>query len=815
MFKNYLKVALRSLLKQRTYSIINITGLSVGIASALLITIYVQYEFSYDKFFENADHIYKVALERKYPNHATHYAVIPHSFSEAIARDIPEVKQVTKLSPPNDNVVVTYKNSQGDEKKFEEDFVFFADSNFFQFFHFPFAKGSAEGALKNANDVVINESTAKRYFGAEDPIGKTLDFFGLNFKVTAVCEDLPANAHFKFDFIANISGIPFYQQQNFTGFSAHVYLELNAANDFKAVESKIPKLVDTYAAAQIEQNLGKSWEDYKKEGNGYRYFLQPLTSVHLDPTNIESKMEPGGNISFMYFLICIAVLLVVIACINFMNLATARSSERAREVGVRKTMGSQKGQLIVQFLSESTLLCFVATGLALVLIQLVLPAFNLLVEKNLTFQLSFSIGITLVLLALFIGFVAGSYPAFVLSSFNPVVVMKGNFTGNKKGTWLRNGLVIFQFTISITLIVGTLVVQQQMWFIQNKSLGFDKEQMLVVERAFALGPQKAKTFMEEVRQLPEVLGASGSQALPGRPGDFFGAFFQPEGSSEILTTKSMIIADDLAETLGIELLEGKSFSQNTNDSLNILLNESSVKTMDLKNPIGLKLGSVQRGPDGKNFTIFYTVIGVVKDFHFQSLRDPITPLVILSTESNGGNFGLLMARIKAGQYKSAITAIESKWKLLAPEQPFRYLFLDENFNAQYKAEQQAGKLFAVFASLAILVACVGLFGLSAYTAHLRTKEIGIRKVMGASVSGVVILLVKDFTKMVGIAFVIAAPLSWYLMRQWLEGFAYRIDLSPGVFLFAGIITIFIAWITVSFQTIKAAIINPVKSLKSE
>ena len=815
MFKNYLKVAFRSLLKQRIYSIINITGLSVGIASALLITIYVQYEFSYDKFFENADHIYKVALERKYPNHATHYAVIPHSFSEAIARDIPEVKQATKLSPPNDNVVVTYKNSQGDEKKFEEDFVSFADSNFFQFFHFPFTKGSAEGALKNANDVVINESTAKRYFGTEDPIGKTLDFFGLTFKVTGVCEDLPANSHFKFDFIANISGIPFYKQQNYTGFSAHVYLELNAANDFKAVESKIPKLVDTYAAAQIEQNLGKSWEDYKKEGNGYRYFLQPLTSVHLDPTNIESKMEPGGNISFMYFLICIAVLLVVIACINFMNLATARSSERAREVGVRKTMGSQKGQLIAQFLSESTLLSFVATGLALVLIQLVLPAFNLLVEKNLTFQLSFSIGTTLFLLALFIGFLAGSYPAFVLSSFNPVVVMKGNFTGNKQGTWLRNGLVVFQFTISITLIVGTLVVQQQMWFIQNKSLGFDKEQMLVVERAFALGPQKVKTFMEEVRQLPEVLGASGSQALPGRPGDFFGAFFQPEGSSEILTTKSMIIADDLAETLGIELLEGKSFSQNTNDSLNILLNESSVKTMDLKNPIGLKLGSVQRGPDGKNFTIFYTVIGVVKDFHFQSLRDQITPLVILSTESNGGNFGLLMARIKAGQYKSAIAAIESKWKLLAPEQPFRYLFLDENFNAQYKSEQQAGKLFAVFASLAILVACVGLFGLSAYTAHLRTKEIGIRKVMGASVSGVVILLAKDFTKMVGIAFVIAAPLSWYLMRQWLEGFAYRIDLSPGVFLLAGTITILIAWITVSFQTIKAAIINPVKSLKSE
>ncbi len=816
MLKNYLKVAFRSLVKQRIYSIINVAGLAVGIASALLITLYVQYEFSYDKFIQNSENIYKVSLERKYPNHATLYATIPHSYSEAMGRDIPEVKQVTRISALNNNVVITYKDGRGEQKVFEEDFVVTADSNFFTFFHLPFVKGDPSNVLHNANDIVITETTSKKYFGDEEAIGKTLDFFGLSFKVSGVCQDMPANSHMRFNVIGNMTAIPFFKQPNYIGFSAYVYVELNPGADFKVVESKMPKLVDTYASAQIERNLGKSWEDYKKEGNGYRYFLQPLTTIHLDPTNLEGKMEPGGNISFIYFLISVAVLLVVIACINFMNLATARSAERAREVGVRKTMGSLKGQLIGQFLSESTLISLIAMALALVLIELVLPAFSQLTERPLSLSLHPVTVSGLLAIALLIGFMAGSYPAFVLSGFNPVVVMKGNFASSGRGSWLRNSLVIFQFAISIILIIGTLVVQQQMNYIQNKSLGFDKEQMLVVERAFALGtPQKEQTFVEEMRQLPEVVAASGSQALPGREGDFFGTFFQPEGSSELLTTKTMVVADDLVETLGIQLVEGKLFAEGVNDSLNVLLNESAVKAMGLNDPVGRKLYNVQAQPDGSNITVVFTVIGIVKDFHFQSLRDMITPLVLQNTETAGRNLGIVIARIKPGQYKSAIASIEAKWKSLAPEQPFRYLFLDENFDAQYKGEQQAGQMFAIFAGLAILVACVGLFGLSAYTAHLRTKEIGIRKVLGASVNSVVILLARDFTKMVLIAFVIAVPLSWYMMSQWLKQFAYRINLSVTTFLVAGIITIVIAWLTVSFQTIKAAVINPVKSLKSE
>lgn len=779
-----------------------------------MITLYVQYEFSYDKFFEHADHIYKIALERKYPDHSTYYATIPHSYSDAIQHDLPEVKQVTRLTSPNNNTLVTYKNTQGDVKAFEEDFVSAADSNFFSFFSIQFVKGNAANALKYPNDMVITAATANRYFGNEDPLGKTLEFFGGTFRVSGVCQNVPENSHFKFDFIFNLAYIPFFKQPNFTGFSAYVYLQLDDSNNPEAVVSKFPKLVDTYAAAQIERNLGKSWEAYKKEGNGYRYFLQPLTSVHLDPTNLEGKMQTGGNLEFVYFLISVAVLLVIIACINFMNLATARSAERAREVGVRKTMGSMKGQLVAQFLTESILISLVATGLAIVIVELALPAFSQLTEKNLTMHFDPTIAAGLLTLALFVGFLAGSYPAFMLSGFDPVIVMKGNFTGNRNGAWLRNGLVIFQFAISIILIVGTLVVQRQMKFVQSKSLGFDKEQMLVVERAFALNPLHTKTLIDQIRQLPQVIAAGGSASLPGRQGDFFGAFFQPEGSSEILTVKTMVIDDQMAQTLGLELVEGKWFSEHTNDSLNILLNEAAVKTMGLQNPVGLKLSNVQQTPQG-NVTIKYTISGIVKDFHFQSLRDRITPLVIQSTENNGGNVAYLMARIKPGQYEEGIKSIESRWKAIASEQPFRYIFLDENFNANYKAERQAGKLFAVFAALAILVACVGLFGLSAYTTHLRTKEIGVRKVLGASVGGVVLLLAKDFTRMVLISFVFAVPVSWYLMKQWLEEFAYRIDLSFGVFILAGLITIFIAWFTVSFQTFKAAILNPVHSLRSE
>ncbi len=816
MFRNYFKVAIRSLLKQRIYSIINVVGLSTGIASCLMIMLYVMDEFSYDDFWQNSDRIYKMVLERKYPNHVTHYAVIPHSFADAMMDDFAEVEVVTRLSGPFGNAVVTYKDEKDEVKSFEEDKLQAADSAFFRVFSLKLLKGDSSTILTKPNEIVLTQETADRYFGSNDPLNKVITIFGDEFRVSGVCENIPDNSHVDFDFLGSWATFPFNRQIIYTTFTAHVYVRLAEGADPNALESKFPGMVDTYAAPQIEQDLGKSWEDYKKEGNGYRYYLQPLPSIHLDPAHIESKMKPeGGNLTMVYALIGIAALILVIACINFMNLATARSSESAREVGVRKALGSARNQLRSQFLFESVLLSLFATAVAVMLVQLSLPFFNDLMDKHLQIDLTGILLPMLLALAIGAGLMAGSYPAFVLSSFNPVLVMKGNFAGSHKGAWLRNGLVVFQFAISIALIAGTLIVQDQMQFLRNKQLGFDKDQMLIVERVNAMEPPVRQTFIEELRRLPGVESVGSTFSVLGREGDFFGAQYQAKGSSEILTTKNMGADDYLAETVQFELVGGRWFSVDTNDSLNIILNETAVKTMGLVDPVGQKIDFFNRTPEGR-VIVEQTIIGVVKDFNFQTLRDPVTPLVIQSNEAFGGGVGLAYARLQGGSIQETINKVEAKWKELAPDLPFKFMFLDEEINSQYQAEAKNGQILAVFSVLAILIACVGLFGLAAYTASLRTKEIGIRKVLGSSVQQVVFLLSKDLTRLVLVAFLLAVPVSWFVMtRYFLDSFTYKINLGPQVFLIAGGLALLIAWITVSYQSIRAALANPVKSLRSE
>ncbi|MBK5279423.1 MAG: ABC transporter permease [Bacteroidia bacterium] len=814
MFKNNLKIAIRNLFKQKVYTFINVLGLAVGIASCLLIVLFIRNEFSYDTFFADNNRIFRMVLERKYPNHSTFYSIVPHSFEGVAKQDYPEIELSTNVFG-NATFSMSYKNEHDEVKQFDEDFVLLADSTFFKMFSFEFLKGDPVTALSLANSVVITKKTAERYFGDSEALGKTLTTGAGEFKVTGVCEDVPPNSHFNFSALLSSSTFPFTKRENFTGFSAYTYFKLSPGSDADALEAKFPKMVDTYASAQIERNLGKSWEDYKNEGNGYRYFLQPLTSIHLDPTNLEAQMKVGGNRKSVYIMISVSILILVIACINFMNLATARSAERAKEVGLRKVMGSFKQQLVAQFLTESFVLSSIGVALAVVIIQVALPFFNNLTEKQLVFPFSLVSISWLVMLAAFVGFLAGIYPSFILSSFNPVQVLKGTFTGNQSGKWIRNGLVIFQFWISIILIIGTMVIQEQMTFMQEKSLGFDKEQVLVVERCFNLNPQQTETLSEEIKRMPEVTRAAGSFALPGDENGYFGIQFQPEGSSEILTTKSMVIADELGETLGIELEEGRWFSKETNDSLSIILNQTAVKVMGLEDPIGRKLIDMQQRPEG-NIAVPYTIVGIVRDFNFISLRDEITPLVIQSNEAFGRGTAYILARIKPDQIPSAIKSIEAKWKEIAPEQPFKFSFLDQNISAQYKSEEQAGDLFAIFSGLAIFVACIGLFALSAYITSLRTKEIGVRKVLGASVNEVVILLSTDFTKMIVISFVLAVPVAWYVMENWwLQNFAYRIEISLWIILVSGVAALSIAWLTVSYQSIKAAIRNPVNSLRSE
>jgi len=817
MIKNYLKIALRTLFKQKIYSVINILGLAIGIASCALILMFVSHEFSYDSFHSQRNRIYKLALERVYPTHSTNYAVVPHSFADVIQRDFPEVQTVVRMAGPFNNTAVSYRDGSNEEKFFEENFVMAADSNFFSVFDIGITQGNVATALGKRSDVVLTKESARRYFGEESPIGKTLRILNQDFAVSAVCEDVPDNSHMKFDFLLRADDAFFANgQPNFIAFNSHIYVVLKPGADPRLLEAKFPEMVDTYAAAQIETNLQKSWEDYQREGNAYRYFLQPISEIHLDPTHIEAKMKPGGNRNYVYFLISIAAVILIIACINFMNLATARSAERGREVGVRKAMGSVKSQLVKQFLVESVLVSLSATILAVLIVYTALPYFNDLAGKQLHFVLNMNTIVALAAVAVVVGLLAGSYPAFALSSFNTVLVMKGNFASNSKGALLRNGLVVFQFMVSIILITCTLVVKKQMQYMQEKSLGYNKDQTLVVEGLLANPNETLQTFLDELKRLPGVESSGGSLSLlgGGRAGDFFGEQWTSEGSSEILTTKSMAIDDDFADMIGFKFLAGRGFSRDMNDSLSVILNETAVRTFELTDPIGKKLSQVVNTPEGQT-TVKFNIVGVVADFNFQSLHDPITPLTIRSNESFNGAVTYAYARVEGKNVSRLTENIQELWHRLMPGQPFKYLFLDQNLNAQYQNEQRAGQIFSVFSALAILIACVGLFGLAAYTGTQRTKEIGIRKVLGATTVSVVMLLSKDFTKLVAVAFVLAGPLAWYLMDNWLQGFAYRITPGLDVFLLAGLTAVLIAWVTVSYQSIKAAIINPVKSLRSE
>lgn len=815
MLRNYLKTALRSLFKQKVYTAINIAGLAVSISACLILALYVRFELSYDSFFPQADQIYKMVLERKYPNHSTYYASIPHSYADVVKRDYPEVENTLLMFGAGNNVTVKYKMSEGNVKSVEESHFIFADSAFFDFFDVGLLKGDKQKALALPSYVIISSTTAKRYFGNDDPLGKVLTGDLGELKVTGVFPDLPENSHMRFDAVCSVSGAQIRRQENFISFDSYTYVKLKPSASAKNLEAKFSKMVDTYASGQIERELKQSWEDYKKAGNGYRYFLQPLTSIHLDPTNIEATNTPGGNRTHVYALIFIAILILVIACINFMNLSTARSAERAREVGVRKVMGSLRNQLVMQFLTEALLLSLVGTLLAVAIAYLFLPSFNTLVEKNLHFSLSIEFVIGLILSFIVVGLLAGLYPAFVLSGFNPVVVMKGNFTSGTKGSWLRNGLVVFQFMISIVLIISTLVVSRQMEFIRKKDLGFNKEQIVIIDKAFALG-KNTEAFKNEIRKMPDVVAVGATSARVGNRDDVFGLMFRPHGSDEVLTVKSMVLDDDFAELIKFNLKEGRMFSKESTDSLHILLNESAVKTIGLTDPVGKLLSNndLFQGDSANRKQRLFTVIGVVKNFHFQSLRDEITPLVMFSREVFGKNTPLGFISVKVKSENQAVVAqLESKWKELAPERPFHYEYLDKNLEQGYAEERQSEKMYSVFSGLAIIIACVGLFGLSAYTASLRTKEIGIRKVLGSSVGQVIVLLSKDFTGLVFLAFIFSVPMAWWLMNQWLSGFAYRIELGVGVFLSAGLVALLIAWLTVSYQSIKAAIVNPVQSLK--
>ena len=807
MFINLFKIAIRNLWKRKLFSLINIIGLTIGIACFFLIIVNVRDEFSYDNFHQNKDRTYRVALERIYPDNIVFYSLIPYSIGEAMETDFPEVEDMTRIIAVRQSFVFQYE-----EETYEEDKLLFVEDNFFDVFSIPLIKGNPETIFPNQNSVVMTEDTALKYFGDEDPIGKTLTNPQGELMVSGVAENVPKNSHLEFDFLVSMALTGNQNRPNYVGFSSHTYVVLREGTEPEDIERKMPALVEHYAAGPIQAQTGRSYADYLAAGHGYNYFLQALQDIHLH-SNLTGEIKPNGNITYVYVQIAIAFFLIVIACINFMNLATAQSTGRAREVGIRKIVGSTRGSLIRQFLFESVVVSLISLILAGLLIQLILPTFNQLTRKQLEVQNllePFNL-ILFLFIGIVVGLAAGSYPSFVLSAFKPATVLKGRFTTSRKGIRLRNALVIFQFTLSIILISMTLLVFTQMNYVQNRDLGFDKENVVVIERAYTL-QARGDAFKQELLTIPGVLQAAGSSTLI-QGGFYFGAFYQSDRDTEVKTVPyNMIIDQDFIETLDLEIKEGRGFSKEFNDERNIIINEATIREFGWTDPVGMK---VRLLGDENDRTGEYTIIGVAKDFHYDSLHRDIDSFVLMSYPPEQRVFTNLNLRIKPENVDLTLAAIEEKWKQFVPGQPLSYFFLDDRLDALYDNEKTSGQIFKIFSFLTIVIACVGLFGLSAYMATQRTKEIGIRKVLGSTGSKIVVLLSKDFVKLVLLAFVFAVPISYYVMTKWLQNFAFRTNIQVWIFLLAGVVSLIIAQLATSFQAVKAANAHPADVIRFE
>ncbi|MFN0212941.1 MAG: ABC transporter permease [Saprospiraceae bacterium] len=816
MLSSYFKIALRNLQKNKGYTLINILGLAFGIACCLLILMFVADERGFDRTWANGDRIFRMSLERIYPDRRTGYAIVPPSYAQSVKNDCPEVETAVRVADFIGGGTAQFK--LGDQV-FEEKNVLAADSTFFKVFQIPLLEGNPEKCLTDPNGMVMTASTARRYFGDQSAIGKSIQLIGnqepRQLNVTAVCADLPENVHFDFDLLMPTKGARFLEITNHISFATNTYFLLHPGANAKALEAKFPDIVEKYAAGEIQRNFGVSWPEYKASGNGYRYYLTALADIHLH-SNLESELKPAGNATMVNIFTLIAFFILLIACINFMNLATARSAERAREVGIRKALGSERSQLAGQFLMEAILVSGFAAVIAAGLVSLALPSFNELADKKMDLQ-HYASGWTLpglLLFAVLVGLIAGSYPAGVLSGFRPIEVLKGKFSAQKKGLWLRNGLVVFQFGISIAMIISTLVVLSQLNFISNKKLGFQKEHMVVLQNAFTL-QQKNEAFKQEIQKIAGVEAVCGGSEMPGGQG-WFGTSFKKQEENETVTGRGLVVDANFFQTLRMELVSGRVFSREYDDSLSVVLNERAAKDLNLgPDPIGKRV--VQPGSffDPNEGDVTFTVVGVVKDFHFQSLHEPIVPLFMMYHKAFRGVDALIAVRVQPEQLKPFLAEAEKSWRSFVPDQPFRYTFLDAKLAALYDSEKRAQHIFAIFAMLAVFIACIGLLGLAAYTTQQRTKEIGIRKVLGANTGSIVGLLAKDFMRLVLAAFVLASPVAAWAMHRWLTDFAYRIELQWWMFVTAALIAVSIAFLTVSFQSVRAALTNPVKSLRSE
>ncbi|HEY4109350.1 ABC transporter permease [Puia sp.] len=810
MLKNYFKTALRSLWKSKGFSAINIVGLAIGLATCLLILIFVMDELSYDRFNTQADRIYRLDGEIKFGGNHFILAVAPAPAGPTVLREYPEVVKEVRFR--NNGGRLVKKGNQN----IKEESVIMADSTLFEVFSLPMIAGDPHTALKESRSVVLTEKMARKYFEGTNVVGRTLMINdSLPYKVTGVIRDIPAQSHFHFDLFLSLTESEEAKRTDdgWLSNNFNTYLVLREGTDVKKFEAKMNQgLVKEHVAPLLHAAVNITVEEFFKSGNMVGFHLTPLTSIHLH-SNKTAELDANGNIQYVYIFSAIAAFILLIACVNFMNLSTARSSNRAKEVGIRKVLGSLRGNLISQFMMESILVSFIAMVLAVGLAYLLLPVFNQLSAKHMEIGLLTRPWLlpSMALLVVIVGLLAGSYPAFFLSAFRPILVLKGSVASGFKTSYLRNSLVVFQFGISIFLIVGTAVIYRQLGYIHDRELGFNRDQVMVVYNPYVMGDQ-AKTFTKELLRLPGVGGVTMTGYLPtsdNRNDDAI--FLSPDlDVKKSISMQTWPVDEQYIPVLGMKMAEGRNFSKDfLTDSNGVIVNEAAVRLMQGQKPVGSKLYVID---DIKTKKVKeYHVVGVVKDFNFNSLREVVTPVVLFLQRDNGR----IALRVKTKDVHRLAGQIETLWRKMAPSQPFSYSFMDDEFNNIYLAEQRMGGISLSFSLLAIFIACLGLFGLTAYAAEQRTREIGIRKVLGASVTGIIRMLSRDFLRLVVVSAVIAFPLAWWAMHHWLQDFAYRITIGWEIFAVAAAISVGIALVTVSVQAIKAALANPVKSLRSE
>lgn len=799
MLKNYLKISLRHIKRDKGYSYINIAGLAIGMACCIFILLYIQHELSYDKFHAKANEIYRIALHGKIGDSPIDWATTTASVGPLMVDEFPEVLDAVRFKYPDKNVF-SYK-----DKRFFEFAPLYVDNSFFNIFSFRLIKGDTKTALKAPFSLVMTQEIAEKYFGNDDPIGKIVTVNNNeNFRVTGIIEKPPSNSHFTFDILASFETLYRTAPQEVDGWvywAYQTYLLLQPGTNYQELEAKFNGFIEKHIGNMLRQI-----------GAEHTWYLQPLTSIHLH-SHLSCELGANSDIRYIYAFAAIALFILVIACMNFMNLSTARSANRAKEVGVRKALGSIRSKLILQFLSESLILAITSLVVALFIVWLMLPYFKSLTGFDVQIH-NFAMPrllIGLCLITIFVGIISGSYPAFYLSRFQPVKVLKGDISKSSKNSWFRSLLVVSQFTISIALIIGTIVIYNQLNYMRTKKLGFQKEQMLVLSLRDDDTQQRAETIKSELLTIDGVSGVCGSDMVPGEY-EYGIITCYPESLSHGhgFKIENLAVDEDFLNTYSIDIVEGRGFSKKmTTDQYEAaLINETAWRALGWKNPLGKRI-SDHINPAKPRIR---TVIGVVKDFHHKTLHESIEPTLIDYSPNLSRRLSLKLSTVNT---MHTMKLVEQKWHAIAPNHPFDYFFLDDFYDSLYRNEAKLGTIFQIFTILAIFIGCLGLFGLASFTAEQRTKEIGIRKVLGASVAGIVHLMNKDFVKWILISNLIAWPVAWFAMNKWLQHFAYRINMEWWTFVFPGFVTLLIALITVIYHSIKAALANPVESLRYE